>query len=115
MERSRPAMNLVVISLAAVVGLFFVLPLTGLLIRTPWSGVGGIITSRTSLDALRLSLIASLATTALALVFGFPLAWLLPAVSSAARRCCAGCAPGRWCCRRSWAASRCCSPMAAAG
>jgi molybdate transport system permease protein len=77
MERSRPAMNPVVISLAAVVGLFFVLPLTGLLIRTPWSGVGGIITSRTSLDALRLSLIASLATTALALVFGFPLAWLL--------------------------------------
>jgi molybdate transport system permease protein len=77
MERSRPAMNPVVISLAAVVGLFFVLPLTGLLIRTPWSGVGGIITSRTSLDALRLSLIASLAATALALVFGFPLAWLL--------------------------------------
>jgi molybdate transport system permease protein len=38
------------------------------------------ITSSTSLDALWLTLIASLATTALALIFGFPLAWLLARV-----------------------------------
>jgi len=77
MRGSRQPFNPVVLLLAALAALFFVLPLTGLLVRTPWGNVGSVITSKTSLDALRLSLIASLATTALALVFGFPLAWLL--------------------------------------
>jgi molybdate transport system permease protein len=72
----RPASPLLVV-LAAVTALFFVLPLAGLVIRAPWHRMGSVITSSTSVDALRLSLIASLATTALALVFGFPLAWLL--------------------------------------
>jgi molybdate transport system permease protein len=39
-----------------------------------------VITSKTSLDALKLSLIASLSSTVLALLFGFPLAWLLARV-----------------------------------
>jgi molybdate transport system permease protein len=67
----------VVVGLAAISVLFFVLPLTGLVIRAPWGEMTRVITSETSLDALWLSLIASLATTALALIFGFPLAWLL--------------------------------------
>ncbi len=65
------------LGLAVLAALFFVFPLAGLVFRTPWSNMTSVITSTTSLDALRLSLIASLATTALALCFGFPLAWLL--------------------------------------
>ena len=80
MERSRQAFNPVVAGLAAICALFFILPLTGLVIRAPWSSMTSVITSSTSLDALWLTLIASLATTALALVFGFPLAWLLARV-----------------------------------
>jgi molybdate transport system permease protein len=79
-EGSRQAFNPVVAGLAAICALFFILPLTGLVIRAPWSSMTSVITSSTSLDALWLTLIASLATTALALVFGFPLAWLLARV-----------------------------------
>jgi molybdate transport system permease protein len=39
--------------------------------------VGSVITSKSSLDAIQLSIIASLSSTVLALAFGFPLAWLL--------------------------------------
>ncbi len=77
MRSSRQPVNLVVLCLAAITALFFIFPLTGLIFRTPWSSMGSVITSKTSTDALRLSLIASLSTTALALCFGFPLAWLL--------------------------------------
>jgi molybdate transport system permease protein len=76
-ERARLTVNPVVIVLAALTALFFVLPLSGLVFQTPWSRIGSVITSKTSLDALQLSLIASLSSTALALVFGFPLAWIL--------------------------------------
>jgi molybdate transport system permease protein len=74
---ARQPLNLVVIGLAAVTVLFFVLPLAGLVFKAPWGSVGSTITSRSSLDALRLSLIASLSSTVLALAFGFPLAWIL--------------------------------------
>lgn len=77
MGRSRPSLNLVVLLLAAITALFFILPLSGLLIRAPWSHIGSVITSKSSLDALRLSVIASLSTTGLAILFGFPLAWVL--------------------------------------
>jgi molybdate transport system permease protein len=74
---SGPLRNPVVLILALISALFFVLPLTGLIIRAPWSDMGSVISSSTSLQALWLTLIASLATTALALAFGFPLAMLL--------------------------------------
>ena len=77
MRHSGQFRNPVVLILAAVAALFFVLPLTGLVIRAPWSSMTSVITSSTSLDALWLTLLASLATTALALAFGFPLALLL--------------------------------------
>ena len=77
MKLARQPLNLVVIGLAAVTVLFFVLPLAGLVFKAPWGSVGSTITSRSSLDALRLSLIASLSSTVLALAFGFPLAWIL--------------------------------------
>lgn len=55
---------------------FFVLPLAGLIVRTPWGDAARELTSPDTLDALRLSLIASLSATAIALVLGVPLAWL---------------------------------------
>jgi hypothetical protein len=76
-ESRRQLGNPVVVGLAVIAALFFMLPLTGLVIRVPWSSMTRVITSSSSLDALWLSLVASVATTALALAFGFPLAWLL--------------------------------------
>jgi molybdate transport system permease protein len=78
--QSRQAFNPVIAGLAAISALFFIFPLTGLVIRAPWSSMTKVISSSASLDALWLTLIASLATTALALIFGFPLAWLLARV-----------------------------------
>jgi molybdate transport system permease protein len=66
-QARRQSLNPVVIALAGITALF----------RTPWSSMAGTISGQSAVDALRLSLIASLATTALALAFGFPLAWLL--------------------------------------
>jgi molybdate transport system permease protein len=66
-----------IVALATATALFLVLPLCGMLIDAPWGKVKSLITSATAVDALTLSLIASLATTLLALIFGFPLAWLL--------------------------------------
>jgi molybdate transport system permease protein len=84
--RSRQGFNPVIAGLAAISALFFILPLTGLVIRAPWSSMTKVITSSASLDALWLTLIASLATTALALIFGFPLAWLLARGTPRGRR-----------------------------
>lgn len=81
MERFRHPSNLAVAALAVVTVLFFALPLLGLLTQTHWATFGSAITSSTALDALRLSLVASLLSTALALIFGFPLAWLLARAS----------------------------------
>jgi molybdate transport system permease protein len=66
-----------VVVLAAVAIAFFVLPLVGLVSRAPWSRAGRILTAHASLQALRLSVLSALAATALSVVFGVPLAWLL--------------------------------------
>jgi molybdate transport system permease protein len=71
-----PALVLAVIAIA-----FFALPFLGLLWRAPWGDVWAILTSDSSLTALRLSLWCSLWATAAALVFGVPLAWLLARVT----------------------------------
>jgi molybdate transport system permease protein len=46
-------------------------------VRAPWASALGALGDETSRDAIRLSLICSLASTALALVLGVPLAWVL--------------------------------------
>jgi len=67
-----------VIVVLGVIGLaFFMLPLVGLLARTPWSRLGSVLTGPTVSEALRLSLLASVAATAIATLIGVPLAWLL--------------------------------------
>ncbi len=56
---------------------FFALPFLGLLWRVPWGDAWGLLTQRSSLDALRLSLVCSLSATAISVVLGVPLAWIL--------------------------------------
>ncbi len=67
-----PALLLAVLAIT-----FFALPLIGLLWRAPWSQAGRILTDPAVRQALRLSLICSLWATALSLLFGVPLSWLL--------------------------------------
>jgi molybdate transport system permease protein len=62
--------------LAALGAAFFVIPLLGLIVRTPWGDAWRSLTSPDTLEALRLSMIASLSSTAVALVLGVPLAWV---------------------------------------
>ena len=77
MEEQKQPFNPLLAVLAALAALFFVFPLIGMITGAPWGNVINVITSKSSLDALQLSLIASLSSTVLALLFGFPLAWLL--------------------------------------
>lgn len=58
----------------------FVAPLIGLLTRTPWDRIGDLVSSPLIGDALRLSLTTSLIATAIAFLFGVPLAFLLARV-----------------------------------
>ena len=62
--------------LAAAGAAFFILPLIGLVVRTPWADAAKAVTSADTLEALRLSLVASLTATGFALVLGVPLAWV---------------------------------------
>ena len=66
--------------LAVVAVLFFALPLAGLLWRTPWSSAWRYLSDDAALTALRLSLMCSLWATALSVLFGVPLAWMLARV-----------------------------------
>jgi molybdate transport system permease protein len=62
--------------LAAIGAAFFILPLLGLIVRTPWGDALHSLASADTLEALRLSIVASLLSTAVALVLGVPLAWV---------------------------------------
>jgi molybdate transport system permease protein len=62
--------------LAALGAAFFIVPLIGLVVRTPWAHAWSSLTTPDTLDALRLSLVASLSSTAVALILGVPLAWV---------------------------------------
>lgn len=62
---------------AALGAALLVLPLLGLLWRAPWSGLGRILTTPEVYDALVLSLVCATAATAVSLVVGVPLAWVL--------------------------------------
>jgi len=71
----------------AIMGIAFVaLPLGGLIQRTPWSRAADVLTSDSSLTALRLSIVVATSAAVLSLVLGFPLAWALSRSSF----------PGRW-------------------
>jgi molybdate transport system permease protein len=77
MNQEKRTFNPLLACLAGLAALFFVFPLIGLITGAPWGRMTSVITTKTSLDALQLSIVASLSSTAIALLFGFPLAWLL--------------------------------------
>jgi molybdate transport system permease protein len=58
----------------------FVVPFVGLLARTPWTDLPELLAGDVVTDALRLSLVTSLAATSIAVVVGVPLAWLMARV-----------------------------------
>ena len=62
---------------ALLAALFLLVPLAGLLVRAPWRGLPRLLTDSQVLDALRLSLLCASAATAVSLLLGVPLAWVL--------------------------------------
>ena len=66
--------------LASIGLLLFVLPLVGLLARTPWTRLVGLLSGEVVTDALRLSLVTSLAATVVSGLIGVPLAWVIARV-----------------------------------
>ncbi|HSG48698.1 MAG TPA: ABC transporter permease [Longimicrobiales bacterium] len=58
----------------------FVLPFAGLVARTPWGRLPSILGAEVVTDALRLSVVTSVSATAISLVLGVPLAWVLARV-----------------------------------
>jgi len=56
---------------------FLLLPLAGLLWKAPWRGLPRILVESQALAALQLSLLTATVATALSLLFGVPLAWVL--------------------------------------
>ena len=77
--RRRPP--IAVVAVAAVAVAFFALPLIGLLQRASWSTFGHDLNTSQSREALRLSLVCSLSATALSILFGMPLAWVLARIA----------------------------------
>nr|WP_245641885.1 ABC transporter permease [Nonomuraea candida] len=65
---------------------FLILPLAGLLVRAPWSTLLQRLAEPHVLEALRLSLVSATIATAVCLLFGVPLAWLLARVEFPGRR-----------------------------
>jgi len=55
----------------------FLLPIVGLIGRTPWSDLPSLLTSDIVVDAIRLSLVVSVGATAMSALFGLPLAYVL--------------------------------------
>lgn len=75
------------VGLAAAVGaLFLVVPLFALAWRAPWSSLLDELGDRDVREALRLSLVSSLAATALSALLGVPLAWVLARAEFVGRR-----------------------------
>ncbi|WP_317442167.1 ABC transporter permease [Streptomyces collinus] len=65
---------------------FLLLPLVALLVRAPWRSLPDQLTSAEVWQALQLSLVSATAATALCLVLGVPLAWLLARTDFPGRR-----------------------------
>jgi molybdate transport system permease protein len=73
--------------LPALLGLLFlVLPLVGLLVRTPWGSLSQQLAGTDVTAALRLSLVSASLATVVSLVLGVPLAWVLARIEFPGRR-----------------------------
>jgi molybdate transport system permease protein len=62
---------------AAIAAAFLLLPLAGLLVRAPWRSMPSLLGDPLVREALRLSLLSATLATAVSLVIGVPLAWVL--------------------------------------
>ncbi len=71
----RAPLILIMPALAALA--FLVTPVAAVFLRAPWSSLVDQLSSPELLDALRLSLVTTTISTALCIVFGVPLAWVL--------------------------------------
>ncbi len=80
----RAPLLLVVTALAA--GLFFALPVLGLLTRAPWHEVAALLESRAAVQAFWLSAAVSLGATGASLLLAGPLAWVLARTRMPGRR-----------------------------
>ena len=74
----RPPIVLIILGCLGLA--LFLIPLAGLLARTPWSELPRLLAGDLVTDALRLSLVTSLLATLIAAVIGVPLAWLMARV-----------------------------------
>lgn len=72
--------------LAALLLAFFLLPIVGMVLRLPWSRALAEISRPLLLQALLISLLVSTSTVVLAVVFGFPLGWVLARKRFAGKR-----------------------------
>ncbi len=79
-DRRKRRPPVVLLILAALGLAVFAIPLLGLLARTPWRDLPALLTGDVVLDALRVSVIASLGATAISAILGVPLAWVLARV-----------------------------------
>ncbi|MDY7089693.1 MAG: ABC transporter permease [Actinomycetota bacterium] len=87
MSRRKRVQVPLALAVPALLGLaFLVFPLAGLLIRAPWSTMHDRLTEPGVLVALRLSLFTATSATAVSLVLGVPLAWLLARTSFPGRK-----------------------------
>jgi molybdate transport system permease protein len=85
-RRVRTGVPLLLI-VPALIGLaFLVLPVIGLIVRTPWSTLPERLTEPNVLSALRLSLICASLATLVSVILGVPLAWLLARVEFRGRK-----------------------------
>ena len=84
MNRGRPPSLL--LAPAALGLLFLLLPVLGLLLRAPWTSAPDLLTTRSTGQALRLSLECAGLATLLSLLLGVPLAWVLARLSFPGRR-----------------------------
>ncbi|MFI7600282.1 ABC transporter permease [Actinoplanes sp. NPDC049681] len=80
----RVPVALLLPAVAAVV--FLVVPLAGLLARTPWASLPQRLTAPGVLSALRLSVLTATLATLVCIALGVPLAWLLARVDFPGRR-----------------------------
>jgi len=65
------------VPVAAIGVLFLTMPLVSVVVRAPWMDLSAILSKPGVLTALRLSLVCSLGTVTLSVLFGTPIAWLL--------------------------------------
>ena len=77
LRRTGSGLPPVLLPLAALAVAVVVVPVLALLQRVPWSDLGDLVRDPVVTDALRISLVSALAATALSLLLGVPLAWVL--------------------------------------